>query len=51
MMGLEDGIDISWTICKQSAPNFKQVTTPTLHLSIIYRPVALPDAQSTVSKH
>jgi len=42
---------ISWTICKQSAPDCRQITTPTPHLSIFCRPDALPDAQPTVSKH
>jgi len=39
---------ISWTICKQSAPRSRQLTTPTPHH---FRPDALPDAQPTVSKH
>jgi len=26
--------DISWTICRQSAPRFRQMTTPTPHHSI-----------------
>jgi len=42
---------IGWTICKQSAPRSRQITTPTPHHSIFYRPDALPDAQPTVSKH
>jgi len=42
---------ISWTICKQSAPLSRQITSPTPHHSIFYRPDALPDAQPTVSKH
>ena len=42
---------ISWTICKQSAPHSRQITTPTPHHSIFYRLDALPDAQTTVSKH
>jgi len=42
---------ISWSICKQSAPHSRQITTPTPHHSIFYRPDALPDAQPTVSKH
>jgi len=25
---------VSWTICKQSAPHFRQITTPTPHHSI-----------------
>ena len=41
--GVCDGSGISWTICKQSAPRSKQITTPT--------PDALPDAQPTASKH
>jgi len=42
---------ISWTTCKQSAPRCRQITTPTPHHSVFYRPDALPDAQPTVSKH
>jgi len=42
---------ISWTICKQSAPRSRQITTPIPHLSILYRPDALSDAQPTVSRH
>jgi len=34
MMGFGDGSGISWTICKQSAPHSRQITTPTLHHSI-----------------
>ena len=37
---------ISWTICKQSALRSRQITTPTPHHSIFYRPDTLPDAQS-----
>ena len=33
-MGFWDGSGISWTICKQSAPRFRQTTTPTPHHSI-----------------
>ena len=52
----DDGVlgcsGISWTICKQSAPRCRQITTPTPHQSLnCYRPDALPDAQPTVSKH
>jgi len=51
----DDGVlgcsGISWTICKQSAPRSRQITTPTPHQSIVYRLDALPDAQPTVSKH
>ena len=34
MMGLWDGSGISWTICKQSAPRSRQITTPLRHDSI-----------------
>jgi len=51
MMGFWDGCGISWTICKQSAPRSRQITTPTPHHSVFYRPDALPDAQPTASKH
>ena len=43
-MGFLDGSGISWTICKQSAPRFRQITTPTPHHSIFSRQDALPDA-------
>jgi len=33
-MGLWNGSGISWTICKQSAPGSRQITTPTPHHSI-----------------
>ena len=33
-MGVWDVIDISWTICKQSAPCSRQTTTQTRHHSI-----------------
>ena len=29
-----DGSGISWTICKQPAPHFRQITTPTPHHSM-----------------
>jgi len=51
MMGFWDGSGISWTICKQSAPRCRQLTTSTPHLSMFYRLLALPDAQPTVSEH
>jgi len=34
MVGFRDGSGISWTICKQSAPCFRQITTPAPHHSI-----------------
>ena len=48
---LNEASGISWTICKQSAPHSRQITTPTPRHSTFYRPNALPDAQPTVSKH
>ena len=33
-MGFRDGCGISWTICKQSAPHSRQITTPTPITSI-----------------
>jgi len=51
----DDGVlrcsGISWTICKQPAPHSRQITTPTPHHSIFYRPDSLPNAQPTVSKY
>ena len=41
---------ISWAICK-SAPRSRQITSPTPHHSVFYRPDALPAAQPTASKH
>ena len=41
---------ISWVICK-SASRSKQITMPTPHYSLFYRPDALPAAQPTASKH
>jgi len=37
-------------IYKQSTPHSRQITTPTPHHLIFYRPDALPDAQPTMSK-
>jgi len=43
----DDGVwgcsGISWTICKQSAPRSRQITTPTPHHSIFCRLDALPN--------
>ena len=44
------GSGIGWATCK-SAPRSRQITTPTPHHSVFYRPDALPAAQPTVSKH
>ena len=44
------GSGISWNICK-SAPRSRQITMPTPHHSVFYRPDALPAAQPTASKH
>ena len=44
------GSSISWAICK-SAPCSRQITTPSPHHSVFYRPDALPAAQPTASKH
>jgi len=40
-----------WVICK-CAPHSRQITMPAPpHHSVFYRPDALPDAQTTASKH
>jgi len=44
------GSGINWAICK-CAPCSRQITTPTPHQSVFYRPDALPAAQPTASKH
>jgi len=36
MMRFWDGSGISWTICKQSAPRCRQITTPTPHHSVFF---------------
>jgi len=46
----ESGSGISWAICKSSSCS-RQTTTPAPHLSVFYRPDALPAAQPTASKH
>ena len=48
--GTVSGSGISWAICK-SAHRSRQITTPAPHRSVFYRPVALPAAQPTASKH
>ena len=44
------GSGISWNICK-SAPRSRQITTPTPHHSVFYRPYALPATPPIASKH
>ena len=44
------GSGIRCAICK-SAPRSRQITMPVPHHSVFYRPVALPAAQPTASKH
>ena len=44
------GSGISWAICK-SAPRSRQITMPSPHHSVFYRPDALSATQPTVSKH
>jgi len=44
------GSGISWAVC-ESAPRFRQTTTPAPNHSVFYRPDALPVAQPTASKH
>ena len=44
------GNGINWAVCK-SAPRSRQITTPTRHHSVFYRPDALPAVQPTVSEH
>jgi len=34
-MVFQDGSGISWTICKQSTPCFRQITTPRPHYSVL----------------
>jgi len=50
-MGFWDALASAGRYAKQSAPRSGQITTPTLHRSIFYRPGALPDAQPTVPEH
>jgi len=48
--GVWDGSGISWTICKQSAPCSRQITTPTSHHSIFTGRMLLQTPNQTVSK-
>ena len=48
MMGFWDGSGISWTICKQSAPRSRQITTPNTSSLNFYRP-DVPPYQAMVS--
>ena len=50
MMEFWDGGGIRWTICKQSAPRSRHITTSNTSTLNFYRPDALLDAQPTVSK-
>ena len=43
------GSGICWAICKVCTSS--QITTPTSHHSVFYRPDALPATQPTASKH
>ena len=45
-MGFGADIGISWTICKHSAPRFRQITTPTPHQSIFTGRVLLRPSNS-----
>jgi len=45
------GSGISWAIGKSFAPCFRQITTPAPRTLKFYRPEALPDMQTTLSKH
>jgi len=42
MIGFGDGSGISWTICKQSAPCSRQITTPTPNHSIFTGQMLFP---------
>ena len=54
MTGLGDDKGISWTICKQSAPRSRQITTPTPHHSMFTGRMLFPmpnrQCQSTEGK-
>ena len=50
-MGFWDGSGISWTVCKQSAPRSRPITTPTLHHSILTgRMLFLSNSVKTLKK-
>jgi len=51
MMGFCFGSGISRTICKQSAPRSREITTPAPHCSLSCRLDALPATQQTASEH
>ena len=48
-MGFGDGSGISWTICKQSAPRYRQITTPTPHQSTSTDRMFFPTPEGTFS--
>jgi len=48
--GVWDGSGISWTMCKQSTPHSRQITTPAPH-HLIFTGWMLFLTQPTVSKH
>jgi len=50
-MGFWDGSDSSWTICKQSAPRSRQITTPTPHHSSFTGRMLFMTPRRQVSKH
>jgi len=44
--------DTSWAICKQSAPRFRQITTPTSHHSFFTGRMLFPTTnQQTLNTH
>jgi len=47
MMGFWDGSGISWTMCKQSAPRSRQITTPTPYHSVFTGWTTNQQCQST----
>jgi len=53
MMGFGGGNGIHWTMCKQSAPHSRQITTPTPHHSIFIGRMIFPNQQhqTTEGKH
>jgi len=51
MTGFVDGSDVSWTICKQSAPHPRQITTPTPHHFVRLTTALLKDEESARDDH
>jgi len=51
MMWFRDGSGIIWTVCKQSAPRSRQITTPTPRVQIAAATLSCNSVRQTVHTH